>query len=34
VEEAIASLRLTLRDEDASRRNGVGKTFFVTMTHT
>ncbi|CAN7776609.1 hypothetical protein LJR034_007963 [Caballeronia sp. LjRoot34] len=34
MEEAVGSLRPAPAGEDALRRNGVGKTFFVTMTHT
>jgi hypothetical protein len=34
VEDGVLALLLTPSDEDASRRNGGGKTFFVTMTHT
>ncbi|OXC76178.1 hypothetical protein BSU04_23180 [Caballeronia sordidicola] len=33
-EDDALALRSTPFDEDASGRNGLGKTFFVTMTHT
>jgi len=34
MEEVALSMRAMLSDEDASRRDGAAKTFFVTMIHT